>query len=65
MRMVLRPGTELLEVSLDSSGGDAPVAGYNFNSDWTPLLAGLSPAGMAASSAFPWFESYQAASTSL
>src|SRR5271165_6661232 len=26
-----------------------PVAGYNFNSDWTPLLAGLSPAGMAAS----------------
>src|SRR4029453_9007794 len=26
-----------------------PVAGYNNNSDWTPLLAGLSPAGMAAS----------------
>ena len=26
-----------------------PVAGYNYNSDWTPLLAGLSPAGMAAS----------------
>jgi len=25
-----------------------PVAGYNYNSDWTPLLAGLSPAGMAA-----------------
>ena len=25
------------------------VAGYNYNSDWTPLLAGLSPAGMAAS----------------
>jgi hypothetical protein len=24
-------------------------AGYNYNSDWTPLLAGLSPAGMAAS----------------
>jgi hypothetical protein len=26
-----------------------PVAGYNYNSAWTPLLAGLSPAGMAAS----------------
>ena len=26
-----------------------PVAGYNYNSDWTPLLAALSPAGMAAS----------------
>jgi hypothetical protein len=26
-----------------------PVAGYNYNSDWTPLLAGLPPAGMAAS----------------
>jgi hypothetical protein len=26
-----------------------PVAGYNYNSDWTPLLAGLSPAGIAAS----------------
>ena len=26
-----------------------PVAGYNYNSDWTLLLAGLSPAGMAAS----------------
>jgi hypothetical protein len=26
-----------------------PVAGYNYNSDWTPLLAGLAPIGMAAS----------------
>ena len=26
-----------------------PVAGYDYNSDWTPLLAGLSPAGIAAS----------------
>jgi hypothetical protein len=30
-----------------------PVAGYNYNSDWTPLLAGLSPARMAASLAAP------------
>src|SRR5215218_7483168 len=30
-----------------------PAAGYNYNSDWTPLLAGLSPAGMAASLAAP------------
>ena len=26
-----------------------PRCGYDYNSDWTPLLAGLSPAGMAAS----------------
>src|SRR5262249_47859856 len=26
-----------------------PVPGYNYNSVWTPLLAGRSPAGMAAS----------------
>src|SRR6516165_3597301 len=25
-----------------------PVAGYNYSVDWTPTLAGLSPAGMAA-----------------
>jgi hypothetical protein len=24
-----------------------PAAGYDYNSDWTPLLAGLSPKGMA------------------
>ena len=30
-----------------------PAAGYNYNSDWTPLLAGLSPARMAASLAAP------------
>src|SRR3984893_12876926 len=30
-----------------------PVAGYDYNSDWTPLLAGLSPARMAASLAAP------------
>src|SRR4051794_31755404 len=30
-----------------------PVAGYDYNSNWTPLLAGLSPAGMAASLAAP------------
>src|SRR5215210_7504343 len=30
-----------------------PVAGYDYNSNWTPLLAGLSPAGTAASLAAP------------
>jgi hypothetical protein len=30
-----------------------PAAGYDYNSDWTPLLAGLSPAKMAASLAAP------------
>ena len=29
------------------------VAGYDYSSGWTPLLAGLSPAGMAASLAAP------------
>ena len=29
------------------------VAGHDYSSDWTPLLAGLSPAGMAASLAAP------------
>src|SRR5215831_10079855 len=30
-----------------------PVAGYNYNSDWTPLLVGFAPTGMAASLAAP------------
>src|SRR6516164_1477543 len=30
-----------------------PAAGYNYNSDWTPLLMGLAPIGMAASRAAP------------
>src|SRR6266446_3746783 len=38
-----------------------PVAGYDYNSDWTPLLAGLSPARMAASLAAP--EPYVSLST--
>src|SRR5215212_2921096 len=40
---------------IQASGGlvALPAAGYDYNSDWTPLLAGLSPAGMAASLAAP------------
>src|SRR4051794_4196489 len=36
---------------IQASGGSValPAAGYDYNSNWTPLLAGLSPAGMAAS----------------
>jgi hypothetical protein len=30
-----------------------PIAGYNYNSDWTNLLVGLSPTGTAASLAAP------------
>jgi len=30
-----------------------PAAGYNYNSDWTPLLMGLAPTRMAASLAAP------------
>jgi hypothetical protein len=26
-----------------------PVAGYDYDIDWTPMSAGLAPAGMAAS----------------
>src|SRR3954466_7007805 len=35
---------------IQASGGSValPAAGYDYNSDWTPLLAELSPAGMAA-----------------
>ena len=32
---------------------DRPVAGYDYSSDWTPLLTGLSPARMATSLAAP------------
>src|SRR3954462_1057676 len=40
---------------IQASGGlvPRPAAGYDYNSLWTPLLAGLSPAGMAASLAAP------------
>src|SRR3954468_1419575 len=40
---------------IQASGGSValPTAGYDYNSNWTPLLAGLSPAGMAASLAAP------------
>src|SRR4051794_1015958 len=40
---------------IQASGGlvARPAAGYDYNSLWTPLLAGLSPAGMAASLAAP------------
>src|SRR3954466_8285231 len=40
---------------IQASGGwvPLPAAGYDYNSNWTPLLAGLSPAGMAASLAAP------------
>jgi hypothetical protein len=38
-----------------ASGGSVtlPVSRYNYSSDWTPLLAGLAPAGTAASFAAP------------
>src|SRR3954452_20862809 len=40
---------------IQAPGGSValPAAGYDYNSHWTPLLAGLSPAGMAASLAAP------------
>src|SRR4029453_6236762 len=50
---LLAPCTDLTDLSANGgfyfqafNGSVAlPVAGYDYNSDWTPLLAGLSPAG--------------------
>src|ERR1700757_2913236 len=57
VRLLAPPCTDL--TGLPATGGfyfqafdgsvTLPVAGYDYNSVWTPLLAGLSPAGMAAS----------------
>jgi hypothetical protein len=46
-----RRGSALGSFYFQASNGSVvlPVAGYDYNRDWTPLLAGLSPAGMAAS----------------
>jgi hypothetical protein len=41
-----------------------PVAGYDYNSNWTPLLAGLSPAGTTASFAAPDLLTYRSAKMS-
>src|SRR6202162_5348109 len=52
----IRPTRSALEsFYFQASNGSValPVAGYDYNSDWTPLLAGLSPARMAASLAAP------------
>src|SRR5215510_14680097 len=47
------PGLEPQVLRLGSVA--LPAARYDYNSDWTPLLAGLSPAGMAASlAALEW-----------
>src|SRR5262249_38711940 len=54
---LLAPCTDLTDLSANGGfyfqafNGSVvlPVAGYDYNSDWIPLLAGLSPAGMAAS----------------
>ena len=48
-----RPAFEDFYFQASNGSVALPVAGYNYNSDWTPLLAGLSPAGMAASLAAP------------
>ena len=43
------PATESFYIQASGGSVALPAAGYDYNSDWTPLLAGLSPAGMAAS----------------
>ena len=44
-----RPAFEDFYFQASNGSVALPAAGYDYNSDWTPLLAGLSPAGMAAS----------------
>ena len=66
-----RPAFEDFYFQASNGSVALPVAGYNYNSDWTPLLAGLSPAGMAASLAARSFSTdsaglaYQLVSASL
>ena len=43
------PGQRGFYIQAFSGSVALPAAGYDYNSVWTPLLAGLSPAGMAAS----------------
>src|SRR5215210_170079 len=47
------PATGGFYIQASDGSVTLPVAGYDYNSYWTPLLAGLSPAGMAASLAAP------------
>src|SRR3954462_11208332 len=47
------PATGGFYIQASDGSVTLPVAGYDYNSHWTPLLAGLSPAGMAASLAAP------------
>src|SRR4051812_37654446 len=47
------PATGGFYIQASHGAGTLPLAGYDYNSLWTPLLAGLSPAGMAASLAAP------------
>src|SRR6202035_6116785 len=60
---VARPPVRIRPITRSAPGGfyfqafnrsvSLPVAGYHYNSDWTPLLAGLSPARTAGSFAAP------------
>src|SRR4051812_28726081 len=43
------PATGGFYIQASDGSVTLPVAGYDYNSLWAPLLAGLSPAGMAAS----------------
>ena len=42
------PANGAFYFQLSAGRSPSPTAGYDYNSVWTPLLAGLSPAGMAA-----------------
>jgi len=48
-----RPATGGFYVQAFDGAVTLTVAGYNYDIDWTPMSAGLTPAGMAASFAAP------------
>src|ERR1700747_1165890 len=48
-----RPATGGFYVQAFDGAVALTVAGYNYDIDWTPMSAGLTPAGMAASFAAP------------
>src|SRR5438046_1734405 len=59
------PATGGFYVQASDGAVTLPVAGYDYDIDWTPMSAGLAPAGMAASfAALAWIEQSRGANLS-
>jgi hypothetical protein len=55
IRLGYDPATGGFYVQASDGAVTLPIAGYDYDIDWTPLSAGLAPAGMAASfAALAW-----------